>query len=138
MALLDRALELLTEKIAPIAKGSNSPEARLREMIRMYLNLLAENGDLAAVLLFEHRSLEPKQHHRHIPNRDKFESLWRDVVKEGVKAKIFSHPNPALAVRALLGALNWTLTWYRPDGSLGMDEIAVQIADLHLRGLSVR
>ena len=25
-------------------------------------------------------------------------------------------PDPALATRAMLGALNWTVTWFRPDG----------------------
>ena len=138
LALLDRALELLTEHIAPIATGSASADVKLRAMIRSYLDLLAANADLAAVLLFEHRSLEPRQHARHIPNRDRFENLWRTVLLEGVKSKVFSCPNPALAVRALLGSLNWTLTWYRPDGPMNMRLIADQIADLHLRGLAVR
>ena len=138
LALLDRALELLTEQITPLATQPADADVKLRGMIRSYLDLLAANADLAAVLLFEHRSLEPRQHARHIPNRDRFESLWRTVVVEGVKAKIFFCPNPALAVRSLLGSLNWTLTWYRSDGPLEMTKIADQIADLHLRGLSIR
>jgi len=88
--------------------------------------------------LFEHRSLEPKQHARHIPNRDRFEALWRDVVLEGVKSKKFACPNPALAVRAMLGTLNWTLTWYRPGGEMSMEQIADQIADLLFKGLSAK
>ena len=71
-------------------------------MIRAYLKLMADNADLASVLLFEHRSLDPKQHARHIPNRDRFEALWRDVVLDGVKSKKFHVSNPALAVRAML------------------------------------
>jgi len=138
LALLDRAIEMLTEQIAPLATQSAPADKKLRQMIHMYLRLLADHADLASVLLFEHRSLEPKQHTRHIPNRDKFEALWRDIILEGVKTKRFSCANPALAVRALLGTLNWTLTWYRPNGELTMDQIADQIADLQLKGLSAK
>jgi hypothetical protein len=104
-------------------------------MIRAYLQILAENTDLSAVLLFEHRSLEQKQHARHVPNRDRFEALWRDVLSEGVKAKLFTCDDPALATRALLGIMNWTITWYHPAGSLEIEQIADQYSDLLLNGL---
>jgi hypothetical protein len=104
-------------------------------MIREYLQILVENIDLATVLLFEHRALERRQHARHIPNRDKFESLWKDVLTEGVNAKLFKCDNPALITRALLGQLNWTITWYRPDGPLTIEQIADQYSDLLLNGL---
>ncbi len=138
LALLDRGIDMLTERIAPLATQPAPAEAKLRQMICAYLQLLAEHADLASVLLFEHRSLEPKQHTRHIPNRDRFEALWRDVILEGVKSKKFVCPNPGLTVRALLGTLNWTLTWYRPNGELTIEEIADQIADLLFKGLSAK
>lgn len=137
LALLDRAIEMLIEEIAPIAARSAPADEKLREMTRTYLRLLAENADLASVLLFEHRSLEPKQHARHIPNRDKFEALWRDVLSEGVASDVFHCPDPALTVRGLLGLLNWTVTWYRPKGEFSIREIADQYVDLLYHGLLV-
>lgn len=133
--LLDRALELLLERISPIATQSTAADERLRLMIREYLQILAENTDLSAVLLFEHRSLEGKQHARHVPNRDKFESLWRDVLAEGVRSKRFVCEDVALAARAILGIMNWTITWYRPNGDLTIQQIADQYSNLLLNGL---
>ncbi len=135
LELLDRAIEMLTEKIAPIANESAAADKKLRAMIRAYLQVLAEHADLASVLLFEHRSLETRQHARHIPNRDRFESLWRDVLLDGTRAGLFVCPDPGLTVRALLGSLNWTVTWYRPNGELSIDDIADRIADLLFKGL---
>jgi len=135
LALLDRALDMLFEQIDLIAKQPLPADEKLRQMVQVYLRLLAENSDLSSVLLFEHRSLEPAQHKRHIPNRDRFESLWRDVLDDGVRSGLFSSSNPALAVRALMGILNWTLTWYRPDGSLTIEQIADQYTGLLLNGL---
>ena len=138
LALLDRALDKLTERIAPLAAQtaqSVPADEKLRNMIHAYLQLMAENADLASVLLFEHRSLEPKQHARHIPNRDRFESLWRDVLSEGVKSGVFACSDPALTVRGLLGILNWTLTWYRPKGELSIEQIADHYVNLLYHGL---
>jgi AcrR family transcriptional regulator len=135
LALLDRALELLLERIAPMASQNLPADKKLSQMIRAYLQILAENTDLSAVLLFEHRSLERKQHARHVPNRDKFEALWRNVLMEGASTKLFRYDDPALTARAILGILNWTITWYRPNGDLTIDQIADQYSNLLLNGL---
>lgn len=135
LALLERALDILIERIAEISSQAVPADQKLRRMIRRYLSVLAENADLTAVLLFEHRSLDNKTHARHVPQRDKFEGLWRDVLNEGVNAGIFDCKDPALATRALMGVLNWTLTWYRPNGGKTIEEIADQYADMLLHGL---
>ena len=135
LALLDRALELLFERISAISNQDVSADKKLGQMIRAYLQILAENTDLSAVLLFEHRSLERRQHARHVPNRDKFEALWRGVLVEGVAAKFFKCDDPALTARAILGIMNWTITWYRPEGRLEINEIADHYSYLLLHGL---
>ncbi len=135
LALLDRALEMLTERIAPIANQEIPADKKLREMIRVYLKSLSENSDLSSVLLFEHRSLDKKSHARHVPNRDKFEKLWRDVIDEGIRMKVFDCEDAGVAVRALMGVMNWTLTWYRPDGPKSIDQIADEDTNLFFKGL---
>jgi len=135
LEILDRALQLLLERISPITNRNISTDKKLRLMIREYLSILVENIDLAAVLLFEHRALERRQHARHIPNRDKFESLWKDVIYEGVSKKLLRCDNPSLATRALLGQLNWTITWFHADGDLTIEQIADQYSNLLLNGL---
>ncbi len=138
LALLDRALDLLIEHIEPIACQPLPADEKLRRAIRTYLQDMLDYRDLAAVLLLEHRSLEPQFNARHIPRRDRLERLWRDMIKEGIDQKVFCTTDPALASRSLLGILNWTITWYRPDGSLTPGELSEQFADLFLRGLLVR
>jgi TetR/AcrR family transcriptional regulator, cholesterol catabolism regulator len=135
LALLDRALGLLTEHIAGIAAHDIPADQKLRQMIRAYLQALADNSDLSSVLLFEHRSLDKKFHDRHVPQRDKFEGIWRDIIDEGVRTKVFDCKDTGMAVRALMGVMNWTLTWYRPDGEKSIEKIADGYADLFFNGL---
>jgi AcrR family transcriptional regulator len=135
LALLDRALGLLTEHIAGVAAQELPADRKLRQMMRAYLSALSENSDLSAVLLFEHRSLDKKSHARHVPQRDKFEALWREVLNEGVRDGLFDCPDTGLAVRALMGVMNWTLTWYRPGAGKSIEKIADEYADLIFHGL---
>jgi AcrR family transcriptional regulator len=135
LELLERALGLLTEHIAAITSQPIPADQKLRQMIRAYLSALADNADLTSVLLFEHRSLDKKSHARHVPQRDKFEKLWRDTVEEGLVAGIFCCVDSGMAVRALMGVMNWTLTWYRPEGEKPIEKIADEYADLMFRGL---
>ena len=135
LELLERALARLSEHISAISTQPLPADEKLRRMIRAYLQALAEYPDLSSVLLFEHRSLDKKAHARHIPHRDQFEGLWREVVNEGRRTKLFDCANAGLAVRGLMGIMNWTLTWYRPDGTLSISEIADEYAELFLHGL---
>ncbi len=60
------------------------------------------------------------------------------MINEGRQAKLFDCPDSGLAVRALMGTMNWTLTWYRPDGNLSITKIADEYADLFLNGLMIK
>ncbi len=135
LALLDRALDMLIEGIGSVANQNLAADEKLRQMIGAYLKGLADNADLASVLLFEHRSLEGEQRQRHVPQRDRFEALWRDAIEDGVQSGLFKCDDVALAVRALMGTMNWTLTWYHPDGPLSIEQIADQYTRLLLNGL---
>lgn len=135
LEILARALQLLLDRISPIAVQELPADEKLRRMIHEYMQILAENGDLATVLLFEHRALERRQRARHVPARDKFELLWRDVLAEGVADGFFKCGDIPLAVRALLGLMNWTITWYHPDGEKTIEQIADDYSDLLLNGL---
>jgi AcrR family transcriptional regulator len=136
--LLDRALDLLIQIIEPVACADLPPDEKVRGAIRAYLQAMLDNRDLAAVLLLEHRSLEPQYNARHIPRRDRFERLWRDMLQEGIDQGVFFCNDAALAARYLLGVLNWTITWYRPDGVLDPESLSTQFAELYLNGLLTR
>lgn len=138
LSLLDRALDLLTEHIEEVLARPLPPDQKLTQAMRAYLQVILDHRDLASVLLLEHRSLEPQYRARHIPRRDRFERLWRDLIQAGVDEGVFVCSDPAMASRALLGVMNWSINWYRPDGSLSSGEIADLYAQLFLNGLLVR
>ena len=138
LLLLNQGLDLLTERLEAVVVQPISPEEKLRQAMSTYLQTLAEYESLSAVLLLEHRSLEPELHDLHIPRRDRFERIWRDLIQDGMDEGVFACASPSIAARAVLGVMNWTITWYRYDGPLSAGEIAAEFADLFSQGLLVR
>ena len=135
LEVLDQAIDMLIERMQAVMALPLAPDDMLRQAVCVYLTTLLEHRDLAAVLLLEHRNLEPDLHARHIPRRDRFEQLWRDLIQQGLDSGVFCCSDPAMATRALLGGMHWTITWYRPGGAFTPEEIAVQYSNLFLDGL---
>jgi hypothetical protein len=54
---------------------------------------------------------------------------------EGIARDEFAHCDAALVTRAMLGAVNWTARWYRPDGARTVAEIAQTLADYLVKGV---
>jgi AcrR family transcriptional regulator len=135
LELLDRALVMVTGRMALVMSQDLPADEKLRLAMRSYLTTLSEQGDLVSVLLLEHRSLDPEYNSRHIPNRDRFENMWRVLIKQGVDAGVFDCEDISMTVRGLMGVMNWTITWYRADGKLNIDEISDHFANVFLHGL---
>jgi AcrR family transcriptional regulator len=135
LELLDRALEMVTAEMAKVMAQDVPADEKLRLAMRSYLRTLNEQGDLVPVLLLEYRSLEPEFYTRHIPNRDRFEHMWRDLIQQGVQDGTFVCENIPMTARGLLGVMNWTITWYQRDGKMSVEQIADHFADMFLNGL---
>jgi AcrR family transcriptional regulator len=137
IAILDHALDLINGRLELVLLQSLSPEEKLRQAMITYMQTIAENQNLSAVLLLELRSLDPELKARHASRREKFERLWRDLIIEGVQEGKFDSVDPSMTGRAILGVMNWTVTWYRGDGQKSATEIANLFADLLLKGLLI-
>jgi AcrR family transcriptional regulator len=133
--LLDRAMSIVTGNMAQVLQMDRPPDEKLKMAMRSYLQVLCEQPDLSSVLLFEYRSLEKEFYKRHIHNRDMFEKMWRDLVREGIDSGRLHSESVSMTVWALLGVMNWTITWYRPDGKLSAEEISDLFSTLFLDGL---
>jgi len=136
--LLDQALENVSAKMQRVLDTPDLPDVKLRQAMRVYMTTLLERGDMASVLLLEHRSLEPEFREKHLPKRDRFERMWRELIQEGVDKGTFACRDVAMASRALLGVMNWSITWFRADGKLPAEVIAEMFAELLIEGLGVR
>src|SRR4029078_13336144 len=67
--------------------------------------------------------------------RDRYEKILLDIVQQGERQRVFRVKDARIAVRMLLGSINWFLRWYRSSGRLTVDEIAAAYVDFVFYGL---
>lgn len=106
--------------------GLEDPRQRLRALIRCELQAVnGVSGEAMSVLVYEWRSLSREGQQLILGLRQIYESLWLEALQDAFEADIV-RVQPAILRRLLTGALSWTITWYSPQGSLTLDELAEQ------------
>jgi TetR/AcrR family transcriptional regulator, cholesterol catabolism regulator len=67
--------------------------------------------------------------------RDDYERTFREILEEGIETGVFRPTDPKVSALAILGAVNWTVKWFRPDGGKSARQIGRECAELLVRGL---
>jgi AcrR family transcriptional regulator len=134
VAVMEQGLAEGLRKSEEVMALSIPSEQKLKGLIRAQLGTILEEGsDFIPVLLYDWRSLTPANRRRIVALKDRYDALWQQVIDELRGAGHM--PGDAQLVRLLiLGAVNWTGTWYRTGGRLSLDEVAEGCARLFLQG----
>ncbi len=111
-----------------------SPVDRLQAVVTGHLRVLASDYEGAFLLQQEYDLPEPYRE-RIVELRDRYERGLLDIVQDGVRQRLFRVKDERVAVRMLLGGINWFLRWYRSSGRLTVDQIAEAYVDFIFYGL---
>jgi len=131
----DWSLDRMLEAARQVVRGP--APVRLRTLIVAQMRcMLDELGGSAAHMEFT--ALPPAMLAKIVAKRDRYERTMRRVVEDGMRTGAFRRGDAKLATLAILGAINWSIRWYRPGGDRTVDEIANAFADLLVRGLANR
>jgi AcrR family transcriptional regulator len=131
----DRTVDRMLESVEA-ARASDLPVAdQLRAVIRAHLHYTLEELEGGTAHL-EIDMLAEALRQGIIEKRDKYEHAVRALIDKGVQRGEFAPCDAALVARAMLGALNWTSRWYRPEGAQSVAAIAAGLADYLVRGIA--
>ncbi len=132
----DETLSLLLGLARDVEASSAPVVERLRRLICGHVRTL--NEDMPASLAhLEVEALEPARRRTVLRRRRRYERVFRRLIEEGISVGVFRQQNAKVATLAILGAVNWTVKWYRSEGQQTADEIGDEFADLLVRGLRV-
>ena len=118
-----------------------SPVAKPYEAVNAKVKRLADNDPSFEAVLAQEPDLVTAMFEWHVgPNgivakRDRYERAVRELVDACVTYGARRNGDVAVLTRAMLGALNWTATWFRPDGEQPAAAVADTIASYLIRGL---
>ncbi|HYO12755.1 MAG TPA: TetR/AcrR family transcriptional regulator [Thermoanaerobaculia bacterium] len=130
----EEALAGLLDLAARVRETDLRADAQLLLLIEGHVVLLNETtpGSLAHL---EVEALGDRWREAIQERRDLYERAFREVIEAGVASGVFRRTDPKVAALALLGAANWTVKWFRPDGAKSAGEIGRECAELLVRGL---
>jgi AcrR family transcriptional regulator len=121
-------------RVESIRAASDSPVEQMEAAITEHLRVLA--GDYEGAFLLQQEYNLPEEYRLEIVRlRDRYEKILLDIVEQGERQRVFRVKDARIAVRMLLGGINWFLRWYRSSGRLTVDEIAAAYVDFVFYGL---
>jgi AcrR family transcriptional regulator len=115
-----------------------SPEQRFRSMVAAHIADLATYLPYIKVFFEEIKHLSPAKRAELVEMRNAYEDILHSILFDGLSTGEFAAHDLRLMVRGILGALNDTYRWYRPEGQYPPDELARRVADFFLDGLLPR
>jgi AcrR family transcriptional regulator len=126
---LDRTLEALTD-------DALEPSERLRRLVRTHYGILHDTGsDFIPVMLYDWRSLPAQYKRRIIELKDRYDAIWQRTLDD-LHTEGRLRADAKLARLMILGAINFSATWYRakPRSAkrVDLDELAAQTVALVL------
>ena len=134
--IMEYGLDQLERDVAQPATQIEDAERRLRFMISMHARIVVRGHGAVSILADETRALTPAQN-RKVTRRKRayFDFLRATLVElkgEGKLQKV----DITVASFSLLGMINWLSRWYRADGPLSEEQVADQVVNIALNGLT--
>lgn len=140
--LLEEVLDIGANKVNDAIKESQErlpPKATHRERIRAavdaHLTMLLKHCDYTSANISIFAQIPEEIQQRHLPKRDALAAQWRRILTRAQKAGALRDDVDLSMVRMLLlGALNWSVEWYKP-GKTSIPAMADHICLMLLDGI---
>ncbi|HVL59286.1 MAG TPA: TetR/AcrR family transcriptional regulator, partial [Burkholderiaceae bacterium] len=130
---LDRYTRRLAERVQAVAAQRLPPRAELTELVRTLMREYRDSRAYHVALLNDVKFLSPQQRERiKAQEREVVDALGRTLAR--VAPQRFGGPGSRPATMALLGMINFTFAWLRPDGPMTYEQYADLVVDLWLNG----
>ncbi|WP_210496869.1 TetR/AcrR family transcriptional regulator [Microvirga antarctica] len=140
-AVLDLGIKAVIDAVKDaLAKLPEDAPGRLRVQtaIHAHLSAIIDNGDYTLATRRVFGQVPEAIREKNLRLRNSYAAMWQDILTEAQKRGEFRpDANLSLARLFILGALNWTVEWFKPGGS-SIDEVARNFSAVVVDGLVVR
>lgn len=131
-AVMEEGLVAGLAETERIVAGGQAPRQKFHALVRSHLEtVLADGHDFIPVLLYEWRALSPDLQARIIGLKDRYDQLWQQVLTELWQAGLVRSDNKLVRL-LMLGAINYSVQWYKPGKGFTLDQLADQVVELFL------
>lgn len=136
LSVVGELMEPLLARAAEILDAPGSAEDRLRELMRVWLQHVADHREHMIVFSRERATLERTPAWPAVREaRGRFEQMLASVLQAGRRDGSFHVRDPQMALMMILGAVNYGPEWLEPSGRLRPAQIAERYCEMLLDGI---
>ena len=133
----DNSLDRMLAALDHARRLRSSAAEKLRLVVVSHLRCVLDEVEGSAAHFLAANLPAPLQR-RLLTKRDRYEEGIRQLIANGIRSGELAEADPALATRAILGALNSSVLWFRPEGRMTSSDIANEFSNYLIRGLLAR
>lgn len=123
LAVMEEAIRYNTARLEQAVAQNTDTLKQIRALIRAELESInGDTGTAMAVLVFEWDALSTDRQDYLLNMRKYYEQIWLDVLERAQQEGLIKHP-PFIWRRLIGGAISWTVTWYKPEGRMTLDQL---------------
>ncbi|RPE47820.1 TetR family transcriptional regulator [Acinetobacter sp. BIGb0102] len=120
-------------RLKEAAERATDPEQQLRHLIKAeLLSIAGDTGAAMAVLVHEWFALSKEKQDYLLKMRNEYEQVWLDVI-EKLRAQGKVKHDAFIWRRLLGGSISWTVTWYKPEGKVKIDELTEMVWEMAVK-----
>jgi AcrR family transcriptional regulator len=136
--VIETRVGIAVDALESLEAVHTTASAKIRDAILVHLQVFHQHRDIYTMFLGERlRSISSDAASVVDEMGRRFERRWAELLEDGITAGEFrTDLDIAVTVKASLSMCNMTLTWFRPDGRLTIEELADRFGDLILGGIS--
>ena len=137
-SLVEERVGVALGVLRQIVERDATATERARAAFAGHLSVFQEHADIYTIFNTERLHSISREAAEKVDELGReYEGLWEQLIDEGKTSGEFrSELDTSVTVKAILGACNTTLTWFRKGGTLSIDEVAERFSDLFLEGMS--
>ena len=134
--LYEQVMEDSIRAVLAVAEKGLEPDVAFREVLEERIRYMCMNQRLVRIF-FEEEAELPAQLTKKLRRRQReYEDVYVRLLEAGVKKGKFQlSTTPRVALYTLLGAVNWSYRWYDLKGSLSVEKLASDIAEMLMRSI---
>jgi AcrR family transcriptional regulator len=135
-AIVVTTLDGLLDAVVAATEGVRTPRERLVSFMTAHAAYFESNYWAFTAMLVGFGGIRsPVMRGAVVEQRDRYESLLRQIVADGIESGDFRPVDLATVSRAALSMLNWMARWFDPSGSERATDFAAGYVELLLDGI---
>ncbi|MGE4324483.1 MAG: TetR/AcrR family transcriptional regulator [Pseudodonghicola sp.] len=134
-------LELIQSTLAEMrdwqATAPEDASERLRRFVEIRITRVLENQVRMRMIDITEATLPPDLLARHNEARRRILDEYRGILRHGISQGVFRPVDDRVAALAVIGLINWTLSWYAPDRGPSVQQVAAALSEQAVQSVAV-